>query len=382
MSQRTFKIHPAAQVFPVMGDAELDELAADIKTNGQLDPVVLHPEDDSVLDGRSRIEACRRAGVEPDTCYWDGEGSPVTWVLSKNLHRRHLTASQKAVVAADALPLFETEAKERQRASGGAKAGAVSAIVREPVEAAGKASHKAAKVTGVSARYVEAAKAIAQRDPKLLEQVRAGKVTLNQAKKAIKRGDQLKQIAEYVPPKGRYGVIVADPPWPYEDQLSGSDAARGGTPYPAMTLGELGSLKVPADDSCVLWLWCTNAHLIDGSAAWVLDGWGFKGKTMLTWVKPKMGVGRWLRGQTEHCILATRGKPVVTLTNQTTVLTAPLGEHSEKPDAFYELVEKLCPATSRLELFARKPREGWVTSGAELPEAKTFTRSTRKRAAP
>ena len=73
-------------------------------------------------------------------------------------------------------------------------------------------------------------------------------------------------------------------------------------------------------------------------------------------------MGEWLRGQTEHCILAVRGRPVKTLTNQTTVLHAPRGRHSEKPEEFYRLVESLCPG-SKLELFARKQRKGWVTHG-------------------
>jgi N6-adenosine-specific RNA methylase IME4 len=94
------------------------------------------------------------------------------------------------------------------------------------------------------------------------------------------------------------------------------------------------------------------------------DAWGFTEKTILTWAKDRMGVGDWLRGQTEHCILAVRGRPIVTLTNQTTILHAPLREHSRKPDEFYRLVESLCPGT-RLEMFAREPRPGWAAWGAE-----------------
>ena len=89
-------------------------------------------------------------------------------------------------------------------------------------------------------------------------------------------------------------------------------------------------------------------------------------KTILTWVKNRVGVGNWLRGQTEPCLLAVRGNPVVTLTNQSTVLQAPVREHSRKPEEFYALVEGLCPATSRLELFAREQRDGWACAGAEV----------------
>lgn len=131
-----------------------------------------------------------------------------------------------------------------------------------------------------------------------------------------------------------------------------------------MSIGEIGALKVPADENCILWLWTTNAFM--RQAYQVLDAWGFRDKTILTWVKKRIGVGNWLRGQTEHCILAVKGKPIVRLTNQSTVLHAPSREHSRKPEEFYRLVEELCPARVRLELFAREARKGWTSAGAEV----------------
>ena len=74
----------------------------------------------------------------------------------------------------------------------------------------------------------------------------------------------------------------------------------------------------------------------------MLDAWGFEQKTILTWVKDRIRMGHWLRGQTEHCIMAVRGKPIRELTNQSTVLYGPVGAHSQKPEAFYNLVERLC----------------------------------------
>ena len=70
----------------------------------------------------------------------------------------------------------------------------------------------------------------------------------------------------------------------------------------------------------------------------------------------------WLRGQTEHCMLAVRGKPVFLHGNQTTVLEAARREHSRKPEEFYALVEMVCPGR-RMELFARQQREGWQVYG-------------------
>ena len=85
-------------------------------------------------------------------------------------------------------------------------------------------------------------------------------------------------------------------------------------------------------------------------------------------VKDRMGTGDWLRSQTEHCILAIRGKPTVTLTNQTTVLHAPTRGHSVKPVEFYDFVESLCPAPRYVDLFSRyRHNDRWDCYGDEAP---------------
>jgi N6-adenosine-specific RNA methylase IME4 len=135
-----------------------------------------------------------------------------------------------------------------------------------------------------------------------------------------------------------------------------------------MTVEEVAALPVGsiAHDDCVLWLWTTNAHLLSGDALAVCKAWGFEPKTILTWAKDKMGCGVWLRGQTEHCILATRGKPLIHLTNQSTLLCAARGEHSQKPATFYDLVESLCPTSRYASLFHRGPsRPNWDAHGDE-----------------
>ena len=93
------RFHEVANLFPLMSDADVSILASDIKANGLRDPIWLHP-DGSILDGRNRYRACQQAGVEPEFRHWGGLGSPVTFVVSLNLHRRHLDTSQRAMVAA------------------------------------------------------------------------------------------------------------------------------------------------------------------------------------------------------------------------------------------------------------------------------------------
>jgi N6-adenosine-specific RNA methylase IME4 len=198
--------------------------------------------------------------------------------------------------------------------------------------------------------------------------VRAGKKTITKAKAAVKLAKKaavVEQIAkEPAPlPTGPFRAIVIDPPWKYQSRAD-DITHRARNPYPDMELEAIKALPVSAlaHEDCVLWLWTTNAFLREAFEC--LDAWGFKNKTVLTWVKDRMGLGNWLRGQTEHCLMAVKGKPIVILTNQTTALSAPMREHSRKPDEFYALVESLCPG-NRLEMFSRQSRDGWQSCGAE-----------------
>ena len=178
----------------------------------------------------------------------------------------------------------------------------------------------------------------------------------------------------------KYRTIIADPPWPYAQPLGrGKKAgvvARGGLPYSAMTIQSIAQMPIQrlADDDCQLWLWTTNSHIHE--ALHVIDAWGFTYKTMATWAKTQIGLGYWLRGQTEHCILAIKGHPRAKLTGPngatgnawSTLITAPRSDHSTKPQAFYDMAENI-GESPRLELFARRLRLGWDAWG---DEAKTI----------
>lgn len=109
-----YEFHEYANIFPMLSKDELEELADDIKANGVKEPGMLYQ--GKILDGRNRYRACEKAGVE---MWWEEVEDektfdPLTHVLSKNLHRRHLDQSQRAMAAAKARDLFDARAKERQ----------------------------------------------------------------------------------------------------------------------------------------------------------------------------------------------------------------------------------------------------------------------------
>jgi len=133
-----------------------------------------------------------------------------------------------------------------------------------------------------------------------------------------------------------------------------------------MSVEEICALPVStrAADDAHLYLWVTNSMLAEGLR--VLKAWGFELKTMITWRKPKLGLGRYFRSQTEHVLFGVRGKLPLRAQDIPNFLEAPQGRHSEKPEAFYELVERASPGPY-LELFARRGRPGpWTCWGAEV----------------
>lgn len=93
-------VHPVAALFPMLPDDELDELAADIKQNGLIHPIVLDA-NRVLIDGRNRLEACIRAGVQPTFTELNGH-DPVAFILSANVNRRQLTPGQRAMAVAKA----------------------------------------------------------------------------------------------------------------------------------------------------------------------------------------------------------------------------------------------------------------------------------------
>ncbi len=193
--------HPAAELFPFMSDEELAELAADIRAHGLLEPIVLLG--GLVLDGRNRLRACEAAGVEPSFIEWDGSGDPAVWVLSKNLKRRHLSTSQRAMVAAKLLGYYAGEARERQRANGGDRKSQV-ANLPPAIEAGApeksKARDDAARDLNVSPRTVEHAATVIERGiPELAAAVERGAVAVSAAAEATQlEPEEQRRVVELV----------------------------------------------------------------------------------------------------------------------------------------------------------------------------------------
>lgn len=172
------KNHPIADVWPMMDEAKLAELADDIKKNGQLVPVWLY--EGKILDGRNRWAACKIAGVEPKTKEYTGD-EPTAFAVSLNDRRRHMNKGSLAAVAAELEPHFAADAKRRQAR----KPKAESVQAKMPEQKRAQAREEAAKSVGVGDRYVSDAKKVKTEAPEVFERLKAGKITLQDAKREV-----------------------------------------------------------------------------------------------------------------------------------------------------------------------------------------------------
>ena len=146
------EFHPIANIFPMMSDEELSELAESIESNGLRVPILLH--EGKILDGRNRYQACGSSGVKPEYTEFEGD-DPLSHVLDLNLYRRHLTSGQKAVVVAEAQTI----------GSGG---------YQNPNIADLPTQEELAKTLNVSPTYVSEVKGIQQKSPNHYEQIKSG----------------------------------------------------------------------------------------------------------------------------------------------------------------------------------------------------------------
>lgn len=167
-------------------------------------------------------------------------------------------------------------------------------------------------------------------------------------------------------PEGQFGTIVADPPW---EVGAGPGWLTSGKSrlltYPMLTVEEITALELPAAMDAHLYLWTINRYVRD--AYDIAEAWGFEPSTLLVWAKAPhgLGPGGTYALTTEYALFATRGAVAASRRVDTTWFQWKRGAHSVKPDAFYALVESISPGPY-LDLFARRPREGWVVWGDEV----------------
>jgi N6-adenosine-specific RNA methylase IME4 len=380
MLDDAISFHPLAEIFPLIEGAEFDDLVADIAEHGLHEPIVVL--DEHILDGRNRYRACLAAAVDPVFTPFRGD-DPLAFVISANLRRRHLSESQRAMVAAKLATL-----QDGQRADlvEGTPIGVAAellniserAIVRaravqdhgapELVRAVERGEVSVSAAADVATRPVEQQREIVARGEKeILEAAKQIRAERAEARRGV-RLQHIEQIARGntpLPTDKKYPVIYCDPPWYFEPY--GSDNYDRAPGYPTMTLDEICALPVCdlATDPAILFLWTTASHL--EQAFKVINAWSFKFSTSAVWIKTDCapGLGHFVRHQHEILLIARRGEFPSPSPNvrPSSVISAPRREHSRKPDEVYEIIERMYPSLLRIELFARGRRPGWDAWG-------------------
>jgi hypothetical protein len=358
-----YQTHPACDLFPLMSDPELDDLAQDIRRNGLRAPIVL--DHDQILDGRNRLLACLRVNAEARFERWKGSGSPVAWLVSVNLHRRHLSPSQRAMIAARALTVLEAEARARQ-----GRRTDLGAILRESER--GRASEKAAALVGVAPRTVDHAKVVLrQGSPGVVEAVERGALSVSAAAAlayqpknghsgsgqppdlpANERQKVLQSSAardRNTPGKdrGQFEVLAAFPEWSQEEELRR---------YRSLNLDEI------AADGATLFLAVPDALL--PRALRVLTHWHFRYSSSIVLMKARPDDETFVRRRHELLLIGTRGTrpPVPSDGHRSDSIVEFSDTNAEaRREAVLERIDWMFPRQRKVQLFARSARSTWST---------------------
>jgi N6-adenosine-specific RNA methylase IME4/ParB-like chromosome segregation protein Spo0J len=359
-SPASLQPHPEADAVPLMDEREYEAFRADIAAEGIHVPIEITRED-VVLDGRQRLRAAIELGLMHVPVRVVAVGDELEYMLTAALLRRQLSPSQRAALVVELQRYRARRAESKQRQLSNLRQASEGATLPPR----GKSREFGAQIAGVSARTMQDAITVHEHDRQLFERVKRGEVSAPLAARRVRRRLRDGALPRAGPmPGGLYEVICADPPW----QMGNPDGPLAPEKhYPTMPLEEIKALEPRAADNSVLFLWAVTCLL--PQALEVIAAWGFEHKSCLVWVKPSIGPGVWVRNRHELLLIATKGSfsPPDPEDRVDSVIEAPRGRHSEKPACVYELIERMYPHASKLELFARRRRPGWAVWGNEVP---------------
>ena len=361
------------QVMPALAPDEFEALKADIAGRGVQVPVE-YDEMGNILDGHHRVQACHDLGIT----HWPRlvrhgmtEAEKRRHARRLNLDRRHLNTEQRRTMIA-------AELQERPEASSRAVAAGLG-VSHNTVEKVRKEMTSTGHIDQLDRRQ--------GRDSKLRKvtlfvpgtaddkkALKAAVKQINAADNAVKRdtarrlAEDLSRTSKPLAADRRYAVIYADPATRFASGFSGRSIENH---YPTNTMEFWCALPVRdiAWTDCLLFCWTTIPHL-GNTINLLLPAWGFDYKSCLCWDKVVPGTGYWARNQHELLLIATRGNPALSEPSEApaSMHSERKGDHSAKPDYYRELIERMTPGQTRMELFARSRRDGWDAWGNQAEE--------------
>lgn len=370
-------------------------LEEDILDRGCLDTIKLW--NDTIIDGHNRFSICMRHGVifQTEELDFDSREDVIEWMIRNQLNRRNQTPEQISYFRGK---LYEQKKKAQGRPQKTGQNvhfiptaqaiaedyGVDEKTIRRDADYA-KAIDTIGEQVGEDVKHqilsgelpvtkkdvVKLAQMPEEKRQAITEKIATG-ATMADAIREEKRAEVIARLEDVEAREakelaGQYDVIVIDPPWPMEKIERDVRPNQTEFDYPTMSEEELGDMILPAADDCHLWLWTTHRFL--PMAFRLLDAWEFKYVCTFVWHKPggfqPIGLPQY---NCEFALYARRGAPKFIDTKALPVcFEAPRGAHSEKPEAFYEVVRRVT-AGRRIDIFNRRSIEGFESWGKEAGE--------------
>ena len=368
-------------LIPPLTSEEFKQLERNILEEGIRDPLVTW--NGILVDGHNRYRIAQEHDINYVTVEKEFENinRVKEWMINNQFGRRNLNSYVRTVLVLRLKEIISEIAKENQK---GGQGGIL--LPKKSAEAnklENETRYKLGKIANVSHDTISRVEKIeATASPEIKAKVSTGQISINEAYKEIKKEEKIDERKKDIERQlfdiqsgnlpellGKYEVIAIDPPWAYEEKggLSSTDynpeTTRGTTTYPTMKVSEIKEINLPLMDNAVLFLWTTHAFLKDSFE--ILEHWGLKYKATLVWDKERMGMGRTIRLQCEFCLIAFKGNPIFNGSSERDIIREARREHSRKPDAFYQYVER-STIGRKLEYFSREKRTNWEIYGNEV----------------
>ncbi len=334
-----------------------------------------------MIDGHNRYAICRKHNLPFETKEAQGletELDVKLWMIKNQFGRRNLSIATRLDLAFQFKEIEQEKARSRQ----GARVDLVKNncdevnickdfYTSEEVEVSnqeqGRTLEAIAKMADVSHMTAFKYEKLIDKAPEEVKQeLKQGKISIDRAYRNLQKQERIETLKTAKFPDGKYRVIYADPPWQYGDERPPN---HGGAVdhYPTMSITDLCNMPIDTltDDSAVLFLWTTSPILEE--AFKIINTWGFKYKAQFIWDKVKHNMGHYCSVRHEILLIATKGSCVpdnMKLFDSVQTIER-TDKHSEKPEEFRNIIETLYTYGNKLELFARKPTEGWTVYGNE-----------------
>lgn len=350
-------------------EVEFTQLKENILAEGCRDPLVVW--NGIILDGHNRYAICQSYEVpfEIHEVNLVSRNEAINWIIDNQLGRRNLSPWQMSILRGKR---YNAEKNDR----GGNRKSSSQNDYLKTNERLAEQYNVSPSTIQRDGNFAKAAEIAAEENNVPIMQL--SKAQILEAAKEIQNEKREQKRAEIIQKlesieaqevkaiQGIYDVIVIDPPWPMEKIERDVAPNQVAFEYPTMTLEEITRLNIPTADDCHVWLWTTQKFLPD--AIELLKSWGLKYVCTFTWHKPG-GFQPWGLPQynSEFALYARKGAPsFVDFKDFKTCFSAPRGAHSEKPQEFYDLVNRVT-AGRRLDMFNRRQIIGFDGWGSETP---------------